>query len=218
VLKVFINNKVNNAHAYLLVNEVEHNAVLIDTAMMGKEIKEYLDTYQLVLTDIFITHYHVDHTLGIDLLQNEFNAIVHINEKDFDALFDPERNGIKRGLENNIDGSKTFERFDTETNFQINSFDIKAIPFGGHTPGTTFYVVNNKYALVGDTLFIDKIGFHNKNYQGLVDCDDQKFFDSIDYILNNFQEYKICPGHHEEFFTTESVVMNKSHPYHTMRD
>lgn len=217
MLKVFINSEVNNAHAYLLINDVEHKAVLIDTAMMAEEIKEYLDTYQLVLTDIFITHYHLDHTVGIDMLQKSYDVTIHVGAKDFDALFDKEKNGTNRGIKNEIDKSKAFDLISEEVDYQINAFDIKAIPFGGHTPGTTFYLINNKYALVGDTLFIDKLGYHNKNYKGLADCNDERFFESIDYIMDNFSEYKICPGHHDEFFTTESVAIDKNHPYHTMR-
>jgi hydroxyacylglutathione hydrolase len=69
MLKTFTNKDnpmVFNVNAYLLINEESHQAILIDTAMMGEAIIQFIYENNLVLTDIFITHFHFDHiaTLG----------------------------------------------------------------------------------------------------------------------------------------------------------
>jgi hydroxyacylglutathione hydrolase len=222
MLKTFTNKDnpmVFNVNAYLLINEESHQAILIDTAMMGEAIIQFIYENNLVLTDIFITHFHFDHIATLDMLQKELHPKIHIGQKDLAFLFNPETNGTARtGVKFGLVQDDNFVAITAENEVTIDGFTIKAIPFGGHTPGTTFYVVNDEYAFVGDTLFKDKIGFHTKNRDGMMLCDDERFFLSLDYIVDNFSNYLICPGHHEELFRVSEVISNPDHPYHSMRD
>jgi hydroxyacylglutathione hydrolase len=163
MLKTFTNKDnpmVFNVNAYLLINEESHQAILIDTAMMGEAIIQFIYENNLVLTDIFITHFHFDHIATLDMLQKELHPKIHIGQKDLAFLFNPETNGTARtGVKFGLVQDDNFVAITAENEVTIDGFTIKAIPFGGHTPGTTFYVVNDEYAFVGDTLLKIKLVF-----------------------------------------------------------
>ncbi|WP_084485274.1 MBL fold metallo-hydrolase [Mesoplasma melaleucae] len=71
----------------MLINKEDNKAILIDGAYSSDLILDFLDKNNLILTDIFITHFHHDHTVGVDIIALKTGAIIHFHELDYKFLF-----------------------------------------------------------------------------------------------------------------------------------
>ncbi|PPE04439.1 hypothetical protein EELLY_v1c01140 [Entomoplasma ellychniae] len=224
MIKTFKNSKINDVNAYLIINKQLNKAILIDGAYRWESIFKYLKQYEIILTDIFITHFHHDHTIGLDKLALLTGSAIHIHKFDYPYLLDKTVNESQNGQVVEFDNPEIkFEIFKNDVKLNINGFQINTIHKGGHTPGTAFYELDNKYLFVGDTLFIDKVGFHKAMFhnlqssalKSLIDqtCDDDRFYASIDSILKDYSKHLVYPGHWKQGFKANDVLNNKNHVY-----
>jgi len=75
-------NSGSNGNCYYVGNETE--AVLIDAGISCKETEKRMASLGLSLKNvkgIFVSHEHIDHVKGIEVLSKKYNLPVHINEK-----------------------------------------------------------------------------------------------------------------------------------------
>lgn len=206
-IKHFTNTNINNSNAYLITNNTK--AILIDTAGMGEEILKYIDKNNLKLTDVFLTHCHFDHLLGLDKIQMQIEPNIWIGEDDYDGLFDSKiNNSIKYNMDFKLEHNRGVKVLKGEMKQNINGFSIYSNTIKGHTKGTTFYQIEDML-FVGDTLLKTNLGFHRTDMYG---CDVNKFYDSILWIINNAGDNCIYPGHHEINFKVKEVLDNHDHP------
>jgi hydroxyacylglutathione hydrolase len=111
---------------------------------------------------VMLTHSDADHTGSISLFKD---AKVYLPE-DEEQLINGET-GRFLFFGNKID-TKSYKLLDDEV-IWIGSIKILPIPTPGHTPGSTCYVVNDKYLFTGDALSLKASGidlfpkFINKN-------------------------------------------------------
>lgn len=126
--------------SYMIISEGK--AVLVDTTRMTDIYLDYAKERQLEITHVFDTHLHADHISGGREIAEKTGATYWLPPKDAtDVTFDYE------ALE---DGSHV-QVGDTQ-------IDVRALYSPGHTIGSTSFVVDNRYLLTGDILFIDSIG------------------------------------------------------------
>lgn len=126
--------------SYMIVSNGE--AAIIDAARMTNVYLEFADRIGAKITYVFDTHLHADHISGGRKLAEKTNATYLLPPKDaVDVTFDYEP------LE---DGDVV-----TIGNASIN---IHALYSPGHTIGSTSFVVDERFLLSGDILFIDSIG------------------------------------------------------------
>ncbi|TQR14210.1 MBL fold metallo-hydrolase [Psychrobacillus soli] len=126
--------------SYMIVSNGE--AAIIDAARMTNVYLEFADRIGAKITYVFDTHLHADHISGGRKLAEKTNATYWLPPKDaVDVTFDYEP------LE---DGDVV-----TIGNASIN---IHALYSPGHTIGSTSFVVDERFLLSGDILFIDSIG------------------------------------------------------------
>ncbi|AUM62467.1 MBL fold metallo-hydrolase [Spiroplasma monobiae] len=225
-LKTFKYASMNEANSYLLINKENKKAILIDGGYQQETILAYLINYNLELTDILITHFHHDHTVGLDKLAIKTKAIIHIHEKDYPFLLDKRINGSQYGHNINFeDGSIKYDLFNDLKEIVLNNFEIQIIPKGGHSKGTTFYQVDKEHLFIGDTLFINGFGYHKKMFQNSehplklmfeLTCDDKIFFESIKSIGKEYFNYKLYPGHWESGFKLVDITKQEDHPYNKL--
>lgn len=139
-------------------DETTHEAIVIDPGDQIDDILAILAKHALKVTDIVITHAHIDHIGGAAKLKAATGAPVHMNAKD-QELYDqidvqaawlgmelPERTEI------DVDAREgnTLKLADAQ-------FHILHTP--GHTQGSTSVWIPSENKLVaGDTLFRDSIG------------------------------------------------------------
>jgi glyoxylase-like metal-dependent hydrolase (beta-lactamase superfamily II) len=126
--------------SYMIVSNGE--AAIIDAARTADIYLEFADRIGATITHVFDTHLHADHISGGRKLAEKINAIYWLPPKDaVDVTFDYEP----------LEGGNEVVIGDT-------AISIHALYSPGHTIGSTSFVVDERYLLSGDILFIDSIG------------------------------------------------------------
>ncbi|MCM3571386.1 MBL fold metallo-hydrolase [Neobacillus mesonae] len=126
--------------SYMVVSNGE--AALIDATRMTDIYLDFAESIGAKITHVFDTHLHADHISGGRTIAEKTGAAYWISPKDAtEVTFDyqplEDGNDVKIG--------------DTIIN-------IHALYSPGHTIGSTSFVVDEKFLLSGDILFIDSIG------------------------------------------------------------
>ncbi|MBS4207271.1 MBL fold metallo-hydrolase [Bacillus sp. FJAT-50079] len=126
--------------SYMVVSNGE--AAIIDSARMTNIYLEFANHIGAKITHVFDTHLHADHISGGRKLSEETNATYWLPPKDAtEVTFDYQP--LKDGNVVTIGST---------------AINIHALYSPGHTIGSTSFVVDEKYLLSGDILFIDSIG------------------------------------------------------------
>ncbi|MFJ5716789.1 MBL fold metallo-hydrolase [Neobacillus sp. NPDC093127] len=126
--------------SYMVVSNGE--AALIDATRMTDTYLDFAESIGAKITHVFDTHLHADHISGGRKIAEKTDAAYWLPPKDAtEVTFD------YRPL---VDSNDV-----TIGNAVIN---IHALYSPGHTIGSTSFVVDKKFLLSGDILFIDSIG------------------------------------------------------------
>ncbi|KOR78501.1 hypothetical protein AM232_08550 [Bacillus sp. FJAT-21352] len=126
--------------SYMVVSNGE--AAVIDSTRMIDAYLDFAGDIGVKITHVLDTHLHADHISGGRRIAEVTNAAYWLPQKDAAEV--------------------TFEYQPLESGNVITightAIDIQALYSPGHTIGSTSFVVDQKYLLSGDILFIDSIG------------------------------------------------------------
>ncbi|MDP9741550.1 UNVERIFIED_ORG: glyoxylase-like metal-dependent hydrolase (beta-lactamase superfamily II) [Bacillus sp. B2I3] len=126
--------------SYMVVSNGE--AAVIDSTRMIDAYLDFADDIGVKITHVLDSHLHADHISGGRRIAEATNAAYWLPPKDAAEV--------------------TFEYQPLESGNVITightAIDIQALYSPGHTIGSTSFVVDQKYLLSGDILFIDSIG------------------------------------------------------------
>lgn len=126
--------------SYMVVSGGE--AAVIDATRMTDVYLEFAKSIGVNITNVFDTHLHADHISGGRKLAEKTNAAYWLPSKDAtEVTFS--YNALEDGNEVMIGST---------------AINIHALYSPGHTIGSTSFVVDEKFLLSGDILFIDSIG------------------------------------------------------------
>jgi glyoxylase-like metal-dependent hydrolase (beta-lactamase superfamily II) len=126
--------------SYMVVSNGE--AAIIDSTRMTDVYLDFATSINAKITHVFDTHLHADHISGGRVIAEKTNASYWLPPKDaMEVTFEFQP----------LEGGNVV----TIGNTAIN---IHALYSPGHTIGSTSFVVDDKYLLSGDILFIDSIG------------------------------------------------------------
>jgi len=139
-------------NAYLVINSV-NSAFLIDPAGGYKLISDYLETNEINLKFIILTHGHFDHIETAEL----FNLPIYIHQADQQLLTDPTLNGSEFFGSPLILDSSNLKIITIDSEINFDSSQIKVIHTPGHTAGGISLNID-QYLFTGDTLFYHSIG------------------------------------------------------------
>ncbi|MBM7702814.1 MBL fold metallo-hydrolase [Metabacillus iocasae] len=126
--------------SYMVVSNGE--AAIIDSTRMTDVYIEFAKSIDATITHVFDTHLHADHISGGRVIAENTGATYWLPPKDAEE--------VTFKYEALEDGRDV-----TIGNTTIN---IHALYSPGHTIGSTSFIVDEKYLLSGDILFIDSIG------------------------------------------------------------
>jgi glyoxylase-like metal-dependent hydrolase (beta-lactamase superfamily II) len=129
---------------YIIYSNSNNNnlAAVVDPGFEPEKAINFIKNNRLILCYIVITHYHGDHSYGVNFLKNKYPEAKLIASK--------------------LDG----EKIDTNIDIFVKDGDIlklgeiklEFLLTPGHTMGGICIIVDNKAILTGDTLFIGDCG------------------------------------------------------------
>lgn len=126
--------------SYMIMSNGE--AAIIDAARMTEVYTQFAKKHHVTVTHVFDTHLHADHISGGKKLSELTGAIYWLPPKDAEEVtFDYKH--LEEGQRVTIGATE---------------IDIHALYSPGHTIGSTSFIVDGRYLLSGDILFIDSIG------------------------------------------------------------
>lgn len=163
-------------YCYVIVNKRTSTALLVDPAWNYSLFRNYIESHQLKLTGILLTHHHFDHINLANRFARNFEVPVYMSKREIDFY---------RFKAKNLCGIEQFDK-------KINLGGIECFPIltPGHTCGSVCYLVNDHF-FSGDTLFIEGCGICS-GWGG----DPGMMFDSIQNIKSIISSNTlICPGH-----------------------
>ena len=177
------------ANTYALIDSDNH-CVIIDPAKNNLSLVNYIKNHNLSLKAILLTHGHIDHMRGVDVLINEFHCPLYIGFYDADKLTNPYDNcSLFLGSET-IVNAKADTISDKQLLKCLNE-DIIVIETPFHTSGSVCYhLPNSKLLFTGDFLFAGSVGRSD-----LPTAQPKEFRNSINKVLALPKETKIYPGH-----------------------
>lgn len=162
-------------YTYLIVNEKEKKALIIDPSWEENKVISFLKINNFVLEKILITHSHFDHVKMVDKLIKIFpyvQVFVHNYEVEHEGFYCNNLNTFS---------SNSIIEF---TNKKVHTFHTP-----GHTEGSTTYLFEN-FLFTGDFLFIEGCGLCST-----ID-DAKKLYKSVQLMKEKISpDVLVFPGH-----------------------
>lgn len=193
---------------YCILNNTD--ALVVDPCL-SNEALEFLKHKQIDNITAFLTHEHIDHISGVNLLRENFKVKVICSQKCaerikdnrknlaayFEGMFSLRTNSEIREIKKlNLTQYTCYadEFFNGEMKYQWYDLTIKCIELPGHSPGSIGIIINNKYVFSGDSFIpgeevITRLPGGNKE---LYDCITVPYFEDAKKIGEI-----IFPGHGE---------------------
>lgn len=194
----FVNSPVPS-NAYLLIDGTGANCIVIDPGSKEQsELRDYIQSHNLILDYIILTHEHFDHCWGVNYLLETFPAKVVVTKLCAEWVKTPKNYFNKLYFDSdemyfikNVD--ILAEEIDWRLKWRGN--EIVLLDAKGHTNrGMCIKIGNALFS--GDTLIYNTKPFIKKKYGGSVE--DLK--ETIDEIYHQFDsKTTVYPGHGETF-------------------
>ncbi len=180
-------------NCWLVWDPASREAVVVDPGEGSEEILAALDTLNLTVSAIWLTHAHIDHVLGLTALREATGAAVSLHPDDrrwYDALPEQGRFFGVSGLEPLEPPEYELAEGDVVA-VGPWSFQVRHAP--GHAPGHVAFI-GHGLAISGDLLFEDSIGRTD-----LAGGDSAALMESIERVLLSLpDDTRVLPGHGEE--------------------
>jgi glyoxylase-like metal-dependent hydrolase (beta-lactamase superfamily II) len=140
---------------YVIGDDQTRDCVLVDPAWDVQGILDRIDSDQMKLKGVLVTHYHPDH-IGGDLLGHDVRGLadlmtlrpvpIHVNAVESEGVC--EVSGVSRGdLTEHRPGDK----------IGLGDLEIQMLHTPGHTPGSQCFLIGSSL-VSGDTLFVNGCG------------------------------------------------------------
>ncbi len=182
------------ANCYVVSNN-NKECLVIDPGGDGEAFVRKLRSLGLKPKAILLTHAHFDHIGGVEDVRQAFEIPVYLHKAEAHWLQDPAYNGSGRYAEiPDVTVNAADHLIDKEQTLELFDFKMDIFHTPGHSPGSiSFYFPEDRFAIVGDTLFEGSIG--RTDLEG---GNQELLLKSIhDHLLNLDEDTIIYPGHGE---------------------
>jgi glyoxylase-like metal-dependent hydrolase (beta-lactamase superfamily II) len=184
------------ANCYLVWEESDKKAFIIDPGDDSEFIVEEVDRLGLVPIMVLVTHGHFDHVMAALDVKLIFNINFGASELD-KFLINRQAETAKYFLKRNF-VVPNLVSIDVDLNELENIYlgdeKLEIIKSPGHTPGSVCFYSESSHVLIsGDTIFKEGVGRTDFKYSSLTDLTK-----SLNLILNLPNDTLILPGHGEE--------------------
>jgi glyoxylase-like metal-dependent hydrolase (beta-lactamase superfamily II) len=174
---------------YLVGDREARQAVLVDPAWDVAGALRVAQDDGMEIVGTLATHHHPDHVggslmghqvQGIAALRDHLDVPVHVQRD--------ESRWVTRGTD--VEASQLVEH-DSGDVLEVGSIRIELLHTPGHTPGSQCFLVEDRYLVSGDTLFIDGCGRTD-----LPGGDTEALYHSLHKVLAGVpDEAQVLPGH-----------------------
>lgn len=146
-------------NCYIVSAEDQH-CIIFDPGEEAGKIQAVIKRKQLKPLAILLTHAHFDHIGAVDELRELYKVPVYLHHKERDFLGTPKLNGsAKYAAVPDYRVAPADRLITDEKTLAIGPFTMKLFHTPGHSPGSvSFYFPEDRFAIVGDTLFSGSIG------------------------------------------------------------
>ncbi|MEG2311034.1 MAG: MBL fold metallo-hydrolase [Clostridia bacterium] len=190
-IEVSISQSQHITNSYLIYDETK-DAILLDPGDEAQKIIDTINSLELKVKYICITHAHADHMGALEKVLKYTNAKILIHENDVLALFNKIENycdmlGVDK---QNISKDVVIEIVDGYE-FSVGNLKFEVIHTPGHTSGSIcIFEKTSNMLFTGDTIFSDCYGRCDLQ-TGSID----KMVSSINKLFLRFSNIEIYPGH-----------------------
>jgi len=181
-------------NTYVLWDESKE-ALIMDpgnfTAAENRELKEFIESENLKVKRLLLTHAHIDHISGNRFVYDTWKLLPEVHKSDLFFIEKHKQTSDMYGLP--CDPSPLPEKFLEEGGkIKWGHSELEMIFTPGHSPGSiTFYNKEQKFVIAGDVLFYGSIGRTDLpmgDYDTLISSIKEKLFPLGD-------EVKVYNGH-----------------------
>lgn len=185
-------DKDSETFSYVVYDAPNGHAVIIDPVLdfdyksgrtastTADKLLAIVEHLKLKVEWILETHAHADHLTAAPYLRDKLGAKIGIGEhiKTVQQVFKDIFNLEKEFLPN---GAEFDHLFKDGEQFKVGSMSFRVIHTPGHTPADLAYLVNDRAAFVGDTMFMPDVGTARCDFPG---GSASTLFDSIQKLLS----------------------------------
>jgi len=175
-----IQRRAKGCLGYLVGSKATQEAVVVDATRQTDRFKVAAQDAGLSISRVLDTHVHADHISGSSTLADEVGVPYHLgegaSERDVQYEYEPLSDGAV---------------------IEVGDVEIEALHTPGHTSEMMNYLVDGKFLLTGDTLFVDSVGRTELQF-GEEDASRgaELLYDSLhETILELPDDTTILPGH-----------------------
>lgn len=182
-------------NTYVIYDDLLNDGFIVDPGCLEKEevneISNFIKRNNIKISNIFVTHGHLDHIFGVKKIKKLYNADYYYpkNELHFYDIMQSE--AIKYGINYEIPPAPDYF-FDEGLITKTLNMDIKFLSTPGHSPdGYSIYLEKINICFTGDVLFNESIGrtdLWGGNYDTLINSIKTKLYTLPDETI-------IYPGH-----------------------
>lgn len=159
-IKTFVFNPFSE-NTYIVWDDNREAAVIDPGFFTKEEEEEFIDFVQeqnIVLSHCLLTHAHIDHILGCNILFNKYKLVPILHEKEEIVYKSAEGIAKMYGL-----GTIKFPGYqclpENTTQYKIGTINLDILFTPGHSPGSvSFYSQEENLVFSGDVLFEGSIG------------------------------------------------------------
>ena len=174
---------------YLIYDEKSKECAIVDPGTYDKEVIRFIQSKNLKVKYIILTHGHGDHLLGALSFKEKFNSDILVHKAEKELLGNADLNFSKQmsGEAITIQPDLYLKEGDM---IEIGDMKWKVIHTPGHTKGG-MCLYNDNILLSGDTLFFESIGrfdLFGGDYRVLKDAIIRKLMILDDDVI-------VYPGH-----------------------
>jgi glyoxylase-like metal-dependent hydrolase (beta-lactamase superfamily II) len=150
-------------NTYVVWNENSCEAVVIDPGMMNArecaELVECVEMDRLQLKAIWLTHMHIDHTLGVDYLRERYGLDVYAHKADVGLGRMRQKQAEMFHLPIKVEPIEVDKYVKADTLLSVGADSACVLETPGHSGGgVCYYFPDLSVVFTGDTLFLGSIG------------------------------------------------------------
>lgn len=187
-------------NCYFLVDEEKNECIVVDPGYDAEGILSHIRDRGLKCVEIWLTHAHFDHIMGLAELREKTGAPLRMHPADTEILLDNGKNLMRVYGGIDIPQKEAELAFEDGMEIPFAGEKIKVLHTPGHTPGSVCLIFRDGI-LTGDTVFREGFG-RTDFFGGDPDILDQ----SMAKIRQIEGDYRLYPGHgasttleHEKF-------------------